>query len=191
MQTYRPLYPARCRARFRGMCEGPEGYDDVPRKGLDARRPGSQITPRCVEEQDPLRSDSREEVWSISLVPRVSTATRRRQGRRRRQLVCGAGVVPSEVLLVRVRARKAGIDGVPLYVRWRFLFEWVAEQGVPWWLRRPPSKANPHTTTMDTSDNTVANLQAPLSVPGAQSESAPGTPLVQRYLDFAKAHTAV
>jgi len=85
---------------------------------------------------------------------------------------------------------KPGIDGVPLYVRWRFLFEWVAEQGVPWWLRRPPSKVNPPTTTMDTSDNTVANLQAPLSVPGAQSESALGTPLIQGYLDFTKAHTA-
>jgi len=83
---------------------------------------------------------------------------------------------------------KAGIDGVPLYIRWRFLFEWVAEQGIPWWLRRSLLEVNPP-TTMDTSDNTVAKLQSPLSVPGAQSESAPGTPLIQRYLDFTKAHT--
>ena len=85
---------------------------------------------------------------------------------------------------------RPGTDGVPLFVRWRFLFEWVAEQGVPWWLRRPPLGANPP-TTIDTSDYTVTNLDAPESVPGAQSESAPGTPLIQKYLDFVKPHTVV
>ena len=52
---------------------------------------------------------------------------------------------------------RAGIDGVgvPLFIRWRFLFEWAVEQGVPWWLQS-------------------VNLQAPESVAGTQSESTPG-----------------
>ena len=36
--------------------------------------------------------------------------------------------------------------GAPLFVWWRILFEWVAEQGVPWWLRRPHVEENPPTT---------------------------------------------
>ena len=75
----------------------------------------------------------------------------------------------------------AGIDGVPLFVRWRFLFEWVAEQGVPWWLRRPPVRAN-LPTTIGEIDYTIANLQVPVFAPGEQSESTPGTPLNQKYI---------
>ena len=72
---------------------------------------------------------------------------------------------------------KVGIDGVPLFVRWRFLFEWVAEQGIPWWLRRPPVKENMSTTT-GRIEHTVADLQAPVSVAAAQSGSTPGMPLI-------------
>lgn len=78
---------------------------------------------------------------------------------------------------------KAGIDGVPLFVRWRFLFEWVTEQGVPWWLRRPPMGEH-LPTTRDGFEHTVAKLQAPVSVAGAQSESTPGMPLIQKQLEF-------
>ena len=76
---------------------------------------------------------------------------------------------------------KVGIDGVPLFVRWRFLFEWVAEQGVPWWLRRPPvGESLP--STIGEIGYTIANLQTPVSVPRVHSESTPGMPLIQKWL---------
>ena len=68
---------------------------------------------------------------------------------------------------------KAGEDGVPLFIRWRFLFEWVAEQGVPWWLQQPRGAANP-CTTMGAGDNSLGGDEG-LSANSDQQaiESAP------------------
>jgi hypothetical protein len=51
---------------------------------------------------------------------------------------------------------RAGVDGVPLFVRWKFLFEWVAEQGVPWWLQRPLVQTDP-ATAVDVGDSIVGS----------------------------------
>lgn len=78
---------------------------------------------------------------------------------------------------------RAEAGGVPLFVRWRFLFEWVAEQGVPWWLQRSPSRANPRTTRDagsdtgaedDEDENLSDDLQDLESSSVAQSESTTG-----------------
>ena len=89
---------------------------------------------------------------------------------------------------------RAGVDGVPLFIRWRFLFEWVAEQGVPWWLQRPPAGTNPR-TTMDSSkdtgddDNNLSNdLEDIEPVAGTQSESTTGTPFFRYHLYLPEAY---
>jgi hypothetical protein len=62
---------------------------------------------------------------------------------------------------------RAGGNGVPLFIRWRFLFEWVVEQGPPWWLQRPPAP-----TIIGASDDTVDDES--LSVDATQSKPTTG-----------------
>jgi len=81
------------------------------------------------------------------------------------------------------------MDGVRLFVRWKFLFEWVAEQGVPWWLRKSPVRVNVHTTVpVGGAEDLPANLQEPVTV--TQSMSAPGTRFFRYYLYLAGAYRA-
>ena len=83
----------------------------------------------------------------------------------------------------------ARADGVPLFVRWKFLFEWVAEQGVPWWLQR---QANPHMTmhaSSDTGNDDDNLLDDPQAIESTfESESTTGMRLFRNHFHATEAY---